>query len=100
MSVNENSTVLEMLYEAYRAENQTEYEGIRATFDTLYESMNGMTIREMDRVIYPVCTLCEEHEKYGFIEGVRVGVQLARELAAELSSADSPMCFKRTNLPY
>lgn len=95
-----NTPVLAMLYEAYSAENQVEYEGVRAAFNTLYETMNGMTLREVDRVIYPVCTLCREHEEYGFIAGVKVGIQLAGELGAELSSAESTMCFKSENLPY
>ena len=42
--------------------------------------MNGMTIREMDRVVYPVCTLCRDHERSGFTHGVRVGVRLVTEL--------------------
>ena len=42
--------------------------------------MNGMTIREMDRVVYPVCTLCRDHERSGFAHGVRVGLRLAMEL--------------------
>ena len=34
------------------------------------QQMNRMTIREMDKIIYPVCTLCRDHEKAGFIEGL------------------------------
>ena len=55
-------------------------EQIRTDFDDLYQSMNGMTLQEMDRVIYPICTLCRDHEKAGFIHGLQVGVQLAYEL--------------------
>lgn len=43
--------------------------------------MNGKTLREMDEVIYPVCTLCREHERAGFVEGVKVGILLAEELS-------------------
>ena len=53
---------------------------IKANFNTLYLAMNGMTLKEMDRVIYPVCTLCREHEKTGFIEGIKVGLRLEQEL--------------------
>jgi hypothetical protein len=42
--------------------------------------MNGMELREMDKIIYPVCKLCRDHEKAGFIEGIRVGIMLAKEL--------------------
>ena len=93
---NEDAPILAMLYEAYTAEQQTECEGIRAAFHGLYEAMNGMALPDMDRVIYPVCTLCQEHEKQGFIDGVRVGIRLAGELCA----AGSPMFYKNPNLPY
>lgn len=38
--------------------------------------MNGMGLRGMDKIIYPVCTLCRDHEKAGFVAGVKVGVLL------------------------
>jgi hypothetical protein len=33
----------------------------------------------MDRIVDAVCTLCREHEKAGFVEGVKVGIQLGQE---------------------
>ena len=42
--------------------------------------MNGMPLREMDKIIYPICKLCRDHEKAGFIEGIRVGIRLLKEL--------------------
>ena len=42
--------------------------------------MNGMPLREMDKIIYPVCTLCRDHEKAGFVEGIKIGIQLQKEL--------------------
>jgi hypothetical protein len=33
----------------------------------------------MDKIIYPVCKLCRDHEKAGFIEGIKVGILLAAE---------------------
>ena len=49
-------------------------------FHKLYELMNGMPLREMDQIVYPVCTLCRDHERSGFIHGVQVGMRLAEEL--------------------
>ena len=46
----------------------------------LYRLMNGMELREMDRIIYPVCTLCRDHERVGFVEGFKVGIRLYDEL--------------------
>ena len=68
-------SVLDQLYQAY------DNEQIRADFHALYQAMNGKTLREMDEIIYPVCTLCRDHEKVGFWEGVKVGMLLANELS-------------------
>ena len=54
--------------------------GIVSDFHELYELMNGMPLREMDQIVYPVCTLCRDHERSGFIHGVQVGIRLAEEL--------------------
>jgi hypothetical protein len=43
--------------------------------------MNGMPLREMDKIIYPVFQLCRDHEHAGFVEGIRIGVLLAQELS-------------------
>ena len=41
---------------------------------------NGKTLKEIDEIIYTVCTLCRDHEKAGFIEGVKVGMNLTKEV--------------------
>ena len=53
---------------------------IRADFRELYAQMNDMSIREMDTIIYPVCTLCRDHQRVGFTEGVKIGLLLAGEV--------------------
>lgn len=55
-------------------------EQIKADFNELYQLMSGMPLREMDKIIYLVCTLCRDHEKSGFIEGVKAGIRLYTEL--------------------
>ena len=50
-------------------------------FNELYRQMNGMELREMDKIIYPVCTLCRDHQRSGFVEGVKVGIRLRTEMA-------------------
>ena len=77
---NSNS-VLGLLYECFNENNPYDNEQIKADFEELYRQMNGMSLRDMDKVIYPVCKLCRDHEKAGFIEGVKVGIWLANELA-------------------
>ena len=74
-------SVLTMLYEAYSNCNQMEDDQIKAAFEELYHQMNGMELHEMDRILDPVCSLCRIHEQAGFVEGVKIGVTLSKELS-------------------
>lgn len=76
----DGESVLEMLYECHNENSPYDNEQIKADFNELYQQMNGMPLREMDKIIYPVCRLCRDHEKSGFIEGIRIGLQLSQEL--------------------
>ena len=79
----DGESVLTLLYEAYNEVNTMDDAKIKADFHQLYELMNGMPLREMDKVIYPVCKLCRDHEQAGFIEGIKVGMCLEQELTRE-----------------
>ena len=74
-------SVLAMLYEAYSECNQMEDTQIKAAFEELYRQMNGMELHEMGRILDPVCSLCRSHEQAGFVEGVKIGVTLSKELS-------------------
>ena len=74
------NSILEMLYSYYQECNNTDTDAVKAAFADLYQRMHGMLLREMDRIVDTVCTLCREHEKAGFVEGVKVGILLAREI--------------------
>ena len=76
----DGESVLTMLYECHNENSPYDNEQIRADFNELYQQMNGISLREMDNIIYPVCKLCRDHEKAGFIEGIKVGIQLASEI--------------------
>ena len=71
-------SILEVLYNTYNEYSGFENEQIKADFEELYQHMNGKPLQEMDEIIYTVCTLCRDHEKAGFMEGVKVGIHLAR----------------------
>ena len=73
-------SLLEILFNAYTEFNGFDNTIIREDFNALYAAMNGKTLREVDRIIYPVCSLCRDHEMTGFIEGVKVGIRLGLEL--------------------
>ena len=73
-------SILNILYEAYNEINLMDDDKVKQDFHDLYELMNGMPLQEMDKIVYPVCTLCRDHERSGFIHGVKVGMRLAEEL--------------------
>ena len=79
----DGESVLTLLYEAYAESNRMDDGTIKEDFNELYRQMNGMELREMDKIIYPVCTLCRNHQRSGFVEGVKVGVRLKAELAVK-----------------
>ena len=76
-----NQSILEMLFDAYNDTTGLDNEEIKADFERFYQLMNGKPLQEVDEIIYAVCTLCRDHEKAGFIEGVKVGIGLGQELA-------------------
>ena len=79
----DGDSVVTLLYEAYAESNKMDDGTIKEDFDELYRQMNGMELRDMDKIIYPVCTLCRDHQRSGFVEGVKVGMRLREELAEE-----------------
>ena len=73
-------SILEMLFSYYHECNNTDTDVVKDAFEVLYQRMHGMPLREVDRIVDAVCTLCREHEKAGFVDGVKVGVSLGKEL--------------------
>ena len=74
-------SILEMLFTYYHECNNIDTDAVKAAFEDLYQRMHGMPLREMDRIVDAVCTLCREHEMAGFTEGVKVGIMLTEDLA-------------------
>ena len=77
---NDAQSILEMLFSYYHECNNTDTDAVMAAFEDLYRRMHGMPLREIDRIVDAICTLCREHGKSGFVEGVKVGLCLGREL--------------------
>ena len=73
-------SILDMLFTYYQQCNNADTDAVRAAFEDLYQRMHGMPLLEMDQIVDAVCFLCREHEKAGFVEGVRVGICLDQEL--------------------
>ena len=74
-------SILEVLFDVYNESSGFDNAAIKADFEELYRLMNGKPVKEIDEIIYVVCTLCRDHEKAGFIEGVKVGVGLVKVLS-------------------
>ena len=77
---NNAESILEVLFDAYNESSGFDNAAIKADFEELYRLMNGKPSKEIDEIIYTVCTLCRDHEKAGFEEGVKVGIKLVQEL--------------------
>ncbi len=80
LNLGDGESVLSLLYEVYSDNNRIYDDQIKADFAELYQALNGMPLREMDWIINPVCALCRDHERSGFIHGVQVGIRLAQEV--------------------
>ena len=73
-------SILEMLWNTYCQHNQMDSEQIKNGFAELYSHIKHLPLSDVDGVIDIVCSLCWEHEKAGFVEGVKVGIHLGQEL--------------------
>ena len=73
-------SILEVLFDAYNESSGFDNAAIKADFEELYQLMHGKPLKEIDEIIYAVCALCRDHEKAGFIEGIKIGMSLAREM--------------------
>ena len=73
-----NQNLLDLLFDAYNDTTGMDNEEIKADFERLYQLMNGKPLKEVDEIIYAVCTRCRDHENAGFVEGVKVGMSLAK----------------------
>ena len=79
-NLGSGDSMLSLLYEAYSECNRLDDDRIKADFNELYRQMNGMDLREMDHILDPVCSLCRDHERAGFVAGIKLGIMLAKEL--------------------
>ena len=79
LNLGDGESVLSLLYEAYGDINPMYDDQIKTDFAELYQALNGTPLQEMGWIINPVCALCRDHERSGFVHGVQVGIRLAQE---------------------
>ena len=73
LNLGDGESVLSLRYEAYGDINRMYDDQIKADFAELYQALNKMPLQEMDWIINPVCALCRDHERNGFVHGVQLG---------------------------
>ena len=73
-------SILEVLFDVYNESSGFDNAAIKADFEELYRLMNGKSLKEIDEIIYAVCTLCRDHEKSGFVAGIKIGLCLFGEI--------------------
>lgn len=80
LNLGDGKSTLSLLYEAYGDINPMYDDQIKADFAELYRTLNGTPLQEMDWIINPVCALCRDHERNGFVHGVQLGAQFAQKI--------------------
>ena len=78
LNFGDGESVLSLLYEAYGDINPMYDDQIKTDFAELNHALNGTPLQEMGWIINPVCALCRDHERSGFVHGVQVGIRLAQ----------------------
>lgn len=78
--VLESVSVLDLLYDSYREQHPVNTVEIGRKFVFLADILNKLPLKEHDQVWDLTCDLCMEHERNGFLEGIRMGTSLCLEL--------------------
>lgn len=75
-----DDAVLNLLYEQYLEMELLDRRGIQTNLVPLNDILEKLPLRDNDEVFNLTVRLCEEHEKRGFLSGVRIGAKLMQEL--------------------
>lgn len=73
-------TILDVIYDRYKEYYSIETVEMKEDFRQLHTVFEETQNDECDKIIDIVCSLCNEHEKIGFTEGIKLGIRLAKEL--------------------
>ena len=92
MEARREISVLEVLFRCYRELHPADSQAIRHQFSQLNRILEKLTLGECDQVWDLACSLCSEHERAGFQEGLCVGVELTR-LLSDFRKTPGPFCI-------
>ena len=73
-------TVLDQLYQAYAESHESDPPEIREGFKDLEDFLCSLPLEDNNAVFNLCCQLCTAYEHKAFINGLRYGVQLMKEL--------------------
>lgn len=76
-------SVLDTLYQCYFDQHPTDTEEISRRFSSLADILGKPPLKEHDQVWDLTCALCTEHEKAGFLEGIRTGAAMVWKLTGK-----------------
>ena len=71
---------LNLLHRLYADLELRDNREIKSRLEQLNNILEKLPLREYDEVFYLMVALCDEHEKRGFLGGVRIGAKLMQEL--------------------
>lgn len=72
-------TALNALYCCYCESRNGNTETESGCFDALDQCLSGLALKQTDRIWDIVCTLCSEHERRAFLDGLCLGVALMQD---------------------
>lgn len=73
-------TVLDQLYQAYAESHESDPAEIGNGFKELEEILCSLPLDDNNAVFNLCCRICVAYERKAFIDGLRYGVQLSREI--------------------
>ncbi len=76
-------TVLDQLYQAYAESHESDPPEIGGGFKELEDFLCALPLDDNNAVLNLCCRLCSAYEHKAFIDGVRYGVHLFKELLQE-----------------
>ena len=72
-------SILAFLYGAYAEAHESDPPEIKALFAQLGEYLEKLPLETNNAMFFIIVKLCTEHERRGFMEGIRWGMQIAAE---------------------
>ena len=75
-------TVLDQLYEAYFESHESDPQEIREGFQQLDQYLESLPLENNNDVFTLVCRLCSAYEHKAFIDGLKYGAYLIKEVSS------------------